>query len=229
MALNICVEAVIRLFFEIINFVFGDVTLLFRGHPEALWTVVLPETLRTIVWVVVFYLVKHFVRIRIVANAIIITIPLLLQLAAGALAAIPFIGWLFAGAVAVTAGVIAAIAWGFLTITDETVPAYLRIVGLPGMMVLGFISGIIGPLGIVMGMGAVAGLAFIANIVIPLSTLAVVVLTWWSPTWFCEMLNTSLKVLANIRQEGLVEGIEQSLYAIPFLIKNKIVKPDKER
>lgn len=223
MALNICVEALIRLLLEIVNFVFGDITLIFRGHPEALWDV-LQELLKTIVWVFIFFLVRYLVKIRILANAIVIGIPILLQWIAGFLAAIPLIGWLFAGAIAVTAGILSAIAWGFLAVTDETVPLYLRFVGLPGMIVIGFFSGVIGPFGIVINAGAIVALATIARIVIPLSTLIVVLLTWWSPTWFCETLNTSLKVLENVRQEGLVGGISESLIAIPLLIKNRLIK-----
>lgn len=224
MALNICIEALIRLFLEIINFVFGDITLLFRGHPEALWTVVLPELLKTLVWIGLFYLIRYLVRMRLLANLIIIGIPLLLGWVSGLLAAIPIIGWLFSGAVMATAGILSAIAWGFIAITDDTVPLYLRFVGLPGMIVLGFISGVWGPLGILINVGAIIAISTISRIMIPLSTLIVLLLTLWSPTWFCEIMNSSLKVLENVRQEGVIGGISESLIAIPILIKNRLIK-----
>jgi hypothetical protein len=223
MALNICVEALIRLLLEIINYVFGDITLLFRGHPEAFWTVVLPELLRTIVWIFIFYIIKYLIKVRFLANIIIIGIPLALTAIAGLFSAIPVIGWIFSGAILVTSAILSAIAWGFITITEESAPVYLRLIGLPGMMVLGAIAGAIGPFGILIDMGAVVALSTIASWVIPASTLIVLLLTFWSPTWFCETLNTSLKVIANVRQEGLVEGISQSLMFIP-LIKNRIIK-----
>ncbi len=219
MALNICVEALIRLIFEIINYVFGDVTLLFRGHPEAFWTVVLPELLRTISWIFIFFLIKYLVKVKLLANLIIIGIPIVLKLIATAFAAIPIIGWLFSGAILVTSAILSAIAWGFITITEDEVPFYLRVVGLPGMMVLGAVSGAIGVFGMVIDAGAIVALSTIARWVIPGSTLVVLLLTLWSPTWFCEMLNGSLKIIANVRQEGLIEGISQSLMMIPLFKK----------
>lgn len=226
MALNICVEALIRLLFEIINYMFGDITLLFRGHPEALWTVVLPELLRTVVWIFIFFLVRYLMKINFLANTVIIGIPVLLQFLSGILVGIPIIGWLFAGTIYVTAAILSAVAWGFLAITDETVPLYLRFVGLPGMMILGAISGLVGPFGLLMDAGAIVALSTIARIIVPLSTLIVLLLTFWSPTWFCETLNSSLKLLANVRQEGLVGGIKESLLFVP-LIKNRFAKTKK--
>ncbi len=224
MALNICIEAVIRLFLEIINYIFGDITLLFRGHPEALWTVVLPELLRTIAWVFIFFLVRYLVKIRLVANAIVIGIPVLLKLVATYLITIPIIGWIISPTLYVTAAILSAIAWGFLTLTDETIPFYLRFVGLPGMMILGAISGLIGPFGLLMDVGAIIALSTIPRIIVPLSTLIVILLTWWSPTLFCEMINSGLKLIESVRQEGLVEGVKEALLIIP-LIKNRIKKP----
>jgi hypothetical protein len=226
MALNICVEALLRLFFEIINFVFGDVTLIFRGQTDAIWNV-LQELLKTISWVFIFYLIRYLVKTRVLSYILIIGLPLLLHAIAGVMAGIPLIGWIFSGTILVTAGLLSAIAWGFIAITDETVPVYLRFIGLPGMMLLGFASGLLGPLGWVMAAGAVAALSTAARIVVPLSTLLVLLLTLWSPTWFCETLNTGLKGLANIRQEGLVEGIRETIIAVPILIKKRVAKFDK--
>ncbi len=228
MALSICVEALIRLFFEIINFALGDVTLIFRGHPEAVWDV-LQELLRTVVWIFVFYLIRYLTGTRIVSNAIIISIPLMLQAVGGYLGMIPILGWILSPTAFIAAGILSAIAWGFLAITDETVPLYLRFVGLPGMIVLGAISGIIGPFGILMAAGAIVALSTIAKIVVPLSTLIVLLLTWWSPTWFCEVLNSGLKILADVRQEGVVEGIKGYIAAIPILVKNRFIKINKPR
>lgn len=228
MALSICVEALIRLFLEIINFVFGDVTLIFTGHPEAFWDV-LQELLRTISWVFIFFLVRYLVKVKVLANAIIIGIPMLLTLVATALAAIPIIGWIFSGATLIASGILSALAWGFIALTDETVPLYLRFVGLPGMMLLGAIAGVIGPFGFLMSAGAIAALSTIAKIVIPLSTLIVLLLTFWSPTWFCETLNSTLKLMENVRQEGVVGGIRESLLFIPVLIKNRFTKVKDKR
>lgn len=240
MALNICIEAMIRLFLEIINFIFGDITLLFRGHPEALWTIVLPEMLKTIAWVFIFYLIKYIARSRIVSYILIIGLPLVLTWIAHALStfiasliATPLIGavvgFVIASPLLMVSGLLSAVAWGFLAITDDTVPLYLRIVGMPGMMVLGLIAGSIGPFGWLMAAGAVAGLTVAAGVIIPLSTLAVILITWWSPSFFCEKLNSTLKLLENIRQEGLIEGIKGSLVIIPVLIKKRIIKLYKER
>ncbi len=225
MALSICIEALIRLFFEIINFALGDVTLIFRGHPEAVWDV-LQELLKTVIWVFIFYLIRYLIGTRIVSNAIIISIPVALQAVGGFLGKIPILGWVISPTVFIAAGILSAIAWGFLAITDETVPLYLRFVGLPGMVMLGAISGIIGPFGVLMDAGAIVALATIAKIIVPLSTLIVLLLTWWSPTWFCEILNSGLRTLENIRQEGLVETVKGWWVLVP-LVKNRFIKINK--
>ncbi len=234
MALNICVEALIRLLLEIINFVFGDITLIFRGHPEAIWSV-LQELLKTIVWIFIFFIIKAMIKNRLVASAIIIGVPTFLIFLAKALSGFiasligtpvlgAIVGFLFSSPLIVISGILSALAWGFLAISDETVPLYLRFVGLPGMIVLGFISGAIGPLGLLLSVGAIVGVSMAARIVIPLSTLIVLLVTFWSPTFFCETLNSSLKLMESIRQEGLAGGIKGWLVFVPILIKKRITQ-----
>ncbi|MEM4245148.1 MAG: hypothetical protein QXR60_03015, partial [Candidatus Nanoarchaeia archaeon] len=198
MALNICVEALIRLLFEIINFVFGDITLIFRGHPEAFWDV-LQELLKTIVWIFIFFMIKTMIKNRFVARAIIVGVPTLLVFLANAVSGFvasligtpvlgAIVGFLFSSPLMIISGLLSALAWGFLAISDETVPMYLRFVGLPGMIVLGFVSGAIGPFGFLLSAGVIVGVSMAARIVIPLSTLIVLLVTFWSPTFFCETL-----------------------------------------
>ncbi|MEM4245134.1 MAG: hypothetical protein QXR60_02945, partial [Candidatus Nanoarchaeia archaeon] len=92
-----------------------------------------------------------------------------------------------------------------------------------------FISGAIGPFGFLLSAGVIVGVSMAARIVIPLSTLIVLLVTFWSPTFFCETLNSSLKLMEGVRQEGLAGGLKEWWVFIPVLIKNRLAKVYKKR
>jgi len=217
MGVHICIEALIRLFFEIIRVLFGNVTLLWKG---GYFETELPALLSTAKWVFIFILITMLVKNKFFRNILVIGIPAAINLLIDMLGMIPFIGTFLSIGVGIAGAPIAALGWAFVLWTDQEIHPLMRVAATPGIMILAAINAvqpfsIFGDLGyavvitkvpIIAGVG---GIAFIGIVIaIGIDSL-------------CALLNYTLKKWEAIRYEGFVSAILSCF----ILIKNKIYKP----
>ena len=212
MPLNICLEALIRLFFEVIRVLFGDVTLLWKG---GYFDTQLPALISTLKWVFVFTLVSMLSKNPLWKKIIILAIPFLV----GLLSYIPFIG----GILSVGAGIltmrIVVMSWVFVMWSDESIHWLLKIFATPGVVVFAALNAVFpytsvfGNLGYAFLMGYLPEIAAFLFLVI--SGLLIII----SPSFICNALNSVLQIWESIRYEGWTTAI----FGCLIFIKNKAV------
>ncbi len=212
MALNICLEAVIRLLFEISRVLFGDITLLWKGGYFA---TEIPALLSTLKWVFVFALVSMLSKNQLLKKFIILGIPFLV----GLLSFIPFIGGLLAVGAGILTMRIVVMAWVFVLWSDDRVHWLLRIFATPGVVIFAALNAVFpytsvfGNLGYAFLMGYLPEIAAFLFLVV--SGLIIII----SPSFLCGTLNSVLKTWEAVRYEGWGAAI----FGCLVFIRNKAV------
>lgn len=219
MALNVCLEAVIRLFFEIIRVLFGDVTLLWRG---GYFETQLPYLISTLKWVFVFTLLAMLVKNNLAQKLLIVGIPAAVNLLIDGLGLIPYVGTFLSTGAGIVGVPISALAWAFVLWTSEEVHPLLRVFATPGIMIVAAINAV-QPLSIIGDMGYAVAFVYIAEIMAFLGVIfvgAVVGLSvYFETTFVCSMINWALVKWETIRYEGWGAAIFSCL----VFIRNKVI------
>ena len=215
MPLNICLEALIRLFFEIVRVLFGDVTLIGNSYLDS----ELPHLISTLKWVFFFTLVAMLSKNPWIKKGLIIGIPSIIGLVKIPLSFIPFIGPFLSVGAGLASAPIVVISWLFILWIDDKIHPLLKVFATPGIMICAalnsvFPTSIFGNLGYVFLMGALPEItAFFGLLVIGF----IIIL---SPTFICSFVNRTLELWAAIRYEGFWAAIVSCL----VIIKNKAIK-----
>jgi hypothetical protein len=190
MALPVCAEAGIRLLLETLKFLGLD--------PSAPFYVDLRTMLGAIKWLFIFLIIKVLVKHKLISNSLIVGIPAMLNMVATGIAAIPFIGiigsaitWLVVGSIS---SAITSLAFGIILLTDERINLALRLIALPGMMMLGAMSGALIGLGVVGDVFIVIIMSYVPYAVIALSIAISGLIFFLSPGFLCELVNKALKL-----------------------------------
>ncbi|MBU4501846.1 MAG: hypothetical protein KKA79_04585 [Nanoarchaeota archaeon] len=215
MPINICIEALLRLFFEIIRVLFGDITLLWRG---GYFETQLPALISTFKWIFLFAIMTVLVQNRLIRKALIVMIPEFINLMIDLLGIIPFIGPFLSIGAGVIGAPIAALAWAFALWTDEHVHPMLRLFATPGVMILAAVNAI-HPFSIFGGAAYVVAFTFAAEIMAFLCIGLIGLIIILSPTFLCNFINGALKTWEEIRYEGWKAAIFGSF----MLVKNKAI------
>lgn len=215
MALNVCLEAVIRLFFEIVRVLFGDVTLIWRG---GYFDTELPYLLSTLKWVFVFTLLAMLVKNNLFQKLLIVGIPAVVNLLIDSLGLIPYIGSFFSVGAGIVGVPISALAWAFVLWTDDHVHWLLRIFATPGIMVCAAINAV-QPVSFAGDFGFAIAIAYVPEIMAFLGVVVMGILVAISPEWMCSTVNWTLVKWETIRYEGLWSAVIGCL----VVIRNKAV------
>lgn len=213
MALNICLEALIRLFFEIVRVLFGNITLIWKGGYLASE---LPSLLSTLKWVMIFAVVAMVSKNHLIRKLIIVGIPSLI----GLLSYIPLIGNFLAIAAGIAAARVVVVSWVFVLWSDERIHPLLKFFATPGVMICAALNAVFpytstfGNLGYAFFMGYLPEIgAFLAIVFMGVSVIA-------SPTSLCSALNWVLIQWEVIRYEGWTTA----LLSCFMFIRNKAFK-----
>lgn len=215
MALNICLEALIRLLFEIVRVLFGDVTLIWNGgylDSE------LPALLSTLKWVLFFTVLAMFTKNRLLKNILVIGVPAAFSLLVDGLNLIPYVGTFFAVGAGIAGIPIAALAWAFVLWTDDKVHPLLRIFATPGIMVCAAINAV-QPVSFAGDFGFAIAIAYVPEIMAFLGVVVMGILIALSPEWMCSTVNWTLVKWETIRYEGWGAAI----FGCLVFIRNKAV------
>lgn len=216
MALNICLEALIRLLFEITRVLFGDVTLIWRGgylDSE------LPALLSTLKWVLFFTILAMVTKNRLLRNILVVGVPAAFGLLVDFLNFIPYVGTFFAVGAGIAGMPISALAWAFVLWVDEDVHWLLRVFATPGIMICAAINAV-WPTSVVGDLGFAVALAYAPEIVAFFGVVAMGIIIAVSPAWLCSILNRVLVLWEAIRYEGLWSAVIGCL----VVIRNKAVE-----
>ena len=216
MDVNICLESLIRLFFEIVRVLFGDVTLLWRGDY---FESELPALISTLKWVFLFAFIAMFIHNQLMRKLLIVGIPAVFNFLIDSLSAIPFVGTFFSVGVGIVGAPIAALAWSFALWTDDNVHPLLRLFATPGIMVLAAVNAV-QPISIVGDLGYAFAFAYFAEILSFLSIVFVGIIILFNPTFLCSVLNGTLVKWETIRYEGWGAAV----FGCLVFIKNKAIK-----
>lgn len=212
---HICLEALIRLFFEIVRVLFGDVTLIWQGsYLES----ELPALLSTLKWILFFTILAMVVKNKTLRNVIVIGVPAVVNLSIDALGLIPYIGSFFAIGVGIAGVPIAALAWAFVLWVDDKVHPLLKIFATPGVMLCAAVNAV-QPASVFGDFGFALALSYAPEIVAFFGIIAIGIIIVISPTWLCSALNKVLIVWEGIRYEGWKAAVLGSL----VFVKNKAV------
>ena len=187
MALPICAETGIRLFLEILKFLGFD--------PTAAAYIDLGAMLGAIKWVFLFLIVKVLIKNRLAATAVIASIPMTFNLVGSFLGLIPFVGWLFTIFFGLVAAGVSAIAWSIIILTDDRINILLRIIALPGMMILGAVNALLPFIGIATSIGAAALFAYIPYLMIGISLMLYGLIVYLSPAFLCGAMNNVIALI----------------------------------
>ncbi len=219
MALNICIEAVIRLFFEIIRVLLGDITLIWRG---GYFETELPYLVSTLKWVFIFTLLTMLVKNNLFQKLLIVGIPAVVNLFIDALGLIPYVGTSLSVGVGIVGVPISALAWAFILWTDEEVHPLLRVFATPGIMIAAAINAV-QPLSIIGDLGYAVAFTYLAEIMAFLGVVfigAIVGLSvYLQSTFICSAINWALSKWETIRYEGWGAAI----FGCLVFIRNKVV------
>lgn len=219
MALNVCLEAVIRLFFEIIRVLFGDVTLLWRG---GYFETQLPYLVSTLKWVFIFTLLTMLVKNNLFQKLLVVGIPAVVNLLIDAFGLIPYVGTIISTGIGIVGVPISALAWAFVLWTDEEIHPLLRFFATPGIMIAAAINAV-QPLSIIGDLGYAVAFAYIAEIMAFLGVIfsgAIVGLSMYLQTTFiCSAINWALSKWETIRYEGWSAAI----FGCLVFIRNKVI------
>ncbi|MBM3199313.1 hypothetical protein FJZ53_00125 [Candidatus Woesearchaeota archaeon] len=216
MALQVCVEALIRLFFEIIRVLFGDITLLWRG---GYFDTQIPYLISTLKWILFFTILAMMVKNAKLRAFLIICVPVAVNLLIDSLGAIPFIGTALSVGVGIAGAPITALAWAFILWVDDRVHWALRIFATPGIMLAGAIVATLPYFSAPIDIGYAAGVAFAPEIMAFLGLAVIGVIIIISPTGMCSALNWSLQKWEAIRYEGWSAAV----FGCLVLIRNKAI------
>ncbi|MBL7100826.1 MAG: hypothetical protein ISS23_02620 [Nanoarchaeota archaeon] len=215
MDLNVCLEVLIRLFFEIIRVLFGNITLLWKGgYLES----EIPALLSTLKWIFFFTILTVIVKNRVLKNLFIIGVPAAFSFLIDLFGLIPFVGTFFSVGVGIAGIPIAALAWAFVLWTDEKVHPLLRFFATPGIMICAAINAV-QPFSIVGDFSFALAIAYVPEIMAFFGIVFVGIVIILSPTFLCSILNSVLVKWADIRYEGLWSAVIGCL----VVIKNKAV------
>jgi len=216
MAVNICLEALLRLFFEILRVLFGNVTLLWKG---GYFESELPYLISTCKWIFVFVLIAALVKNHTLRNLLIVGIPATFNLLIDTLNLIPFVGTFFSIGAGIIGVPIAALAWSFALWIDDRVHPLLRIFATPGIMILAAVNAV-WPTSIFGDLGYALLSGFLPEISAFIGLIVIGVITILNPTFLCSAINKVLLKWETIRYEGWGAAI----FGCFFLIKNKAIE-----
>lgn len=218
MALPICLEAVIRLFFELVRFFLGDVTLIFKSGFFDYLEVGLPVMLSRLWFLAIFVVIMLVFRQDFMRNLVILSIPAVINFFSDAANVLP--GGQFIGVPGTILGVfVSATAWAFLVLSNPRIHPLLRLVAVPGMMVLGAINAI-QPASFVGDILAFVGFTYMAEIAAFLAFIVIGVIVIISPPFICGSVNKVLVVIEGFRYEGF-GGAWSALWSIFIFFRNK--------
>lgn len=213
---SICIEALIRLFFEIMRVLFGDVSLLWRG---GYFDTQIPALISTLKWILFFTILSMIVKNQFLKKVLIIGIPAVFSLLIDGLSVIPYVGTLFSIGVGIAGVPISALAWAFVLWVDDRVHPLLRIFATPGIMICAAINAV-QPVSIAGDFGFAVAVAYMPELMAFLSIIFIGVLMIFSPTWLCSSINWVLVKWETIRYEGWSAAI----FGCLMLIRNKVVQ-----
>lgn len=210
---HICLEALIRLFFEIVRVLFGDVTLIWQG---SYLDSELPALLSTLKWILFFAILAMVVKNKTLRNVIVIGVPAVVNLSIDALSLIPFVGSFFAFGFGIAGVPIAVLAWAFVLWIDDQVHPLLKIFATPGVMFCAAFN-TIHPVSLVGDFGFALALSYAPELVAFFCMIAISIPIVISPAWLCSALNKVLVIWEGIRYEGWKAALLSSL----VFFKNK--------
>lgn len=213
---HICLEALIRLLFEIVRVLFGDVTLIWRGgYLET----EIPALLSTLKWILFFTLIAMVTKNRLLKNLIILGVPAVFSLLIDGLSLIPYIGTFFSISIGIVGVPISALAWAFVLWTDDQVHWLLRLFATPGIMICAAINAV-QPISIGGDLGFAVAIAYMPELMAFLAVIFIGVVIILSPTFLCSALNWVLVKWETIRYAGWKVAILGCL----VFIRNKVIK-----
>jgi len=212
---HICLEALIRLFFEIIRVLFGDVTLIGAGYLDSQ----LPALLSTLKWILFFTILSMVVKNQVLKKLIIIGVPAIFSLLIDLLGLIPYVGTFFSVGVGIAGVPIAALAWAFVLWVDDRVHWLLRVFATPGIMICAAINAV-QPVSIAGDFGFALAIAYMPELMAFLGIIFIGVMMILTPTWLCTPLNWVLVKWETIRYEGWGAAI----FGCLLLIRNKAIQ-----
>jgi len=222
MTINICLEAFIRLFFELIRFFLGDVSLIFRSGFFAYLEVGLPVMISRLWLIFLFVVIIIVFRTDFIRNLVILSVPAAINSFSDIVNLIP--GGQFIGVPGVMLGVfVSAIAWAFLVLSNDKIHPFLRVAAAPIMMALGAINAA-QPASIIGDGIAFLGFTYMAEIAAFSMFIILGLIVLVSPTFICSAINKVLMVISSYRYEGVV-GAWSTMFSAFLFIKNKALKP----
>ncbi len=222
MALNICLEAIIRLFFEVIRVLFGDVTIIFKssniiaGLVEYLGSQI-PALISTLKWIFIFILISMLSKNQLLKKVIILGIPFLV----GLLSYIPFIGNLLAVGAGILTMRIVVISWVFVLWSDDRIHWLLRIFATPGVMIIAALNAVFPYTSVFGNLGYAFLTSYVPEVAAFLFIVVMGLIFIISQSWtgLCEVLNFVLVKWETIRYEGWGAAI----FGCLVFIRNKVV------
>lgn len=221
MALNICLEAFIRLFFEIIRFLFGDVSLIFRSSFFAYLEVGLPVMISRLWLIFIFVVIILVFRQPFMRNLVILSIPAAMNSFSDFMNILPTgISQIIGIPIAFLGIFVSAIAWGFLVLSNEKIHPLLRISAAPIMMILGAANAA-QPVSIVGDAIAFLGFTYMAEIAAFAMFIIMGLIVLASPTFICSAVNKVLMVISGYRYEGVV-GAWSTIWSCLIFIPKKV-------
>ncbi len=215
--MHICLEALIRLFLEVLRSLFGDITLLWKG---GYLSSELPTLISTLKWIFFFTVVAMLTKSRIFRTMIIVGVPSFVNLIIDKLNLIPHIGSIISFIGGIALAPITALAWAYALLIDEEINPFLRIAATPGIMILAAIN-TIHPLTILGDISFILASGFIPQI-IAFTTIGLIgLIIFLSPSFLCIVINKVLKLWSSWRYSTililsptLVSLIREKIYKI---------------
>jgi len=222
MALNVCLEAIIRLFFEIVRVLFGDVTIIFKSGNiitglGAYFYSQTPALLSTLKWVFVFILVSMLSKNELLKKMIILSIPFLV----GLLSYIPFIGKFLAVGAGILTMRIIVISWVFVLWSDERVHWLLRLFATPGVVIIAALNAVFPYTSVFGNLGYAFLISYVPEVAAFLFLVVIGLIFIFASSWtgLCEVVNFVLIKWETVRYEGWGAAI----FGCLVFIRNKVV------
>lgn len=216
MAINICFEAFIRLFFEFVRFFFGDVTLIFREGFFSYLDVGVPVMVSRLWLIFLFVGITLVFRTDFIRNIVILSIPAFLNLFSDMTSII-------GTPVMILSIFVSAVAWAVLVLSNEKIHPLLRVAAAPVMMVLGGINAV-QPFSIAGDVTVFFAFTYMAEIAAFSTFIILGLIILVSPTFICSALNKALVIIESYRYEGII-GAWSTMFSAFLFIKNKALRP----
>lgn len=205
--MNICLEALIRLFFEIVRVLFGDVTLIWKGGYLASE---LPALLSTLKWIMVFTVIAMLSKNHLIKKLLIVSIPSLV----GLLSFIPYVGNFLAIAAGIATARVVVISWAFVLWSDDRIHPLLRFFATPGVMIAAALNAVF-PFSSTFGN---LGYAFFAGYLPEVAAFLAIIFTGVAivvrPTFLCSAVNSVLILWETVRYEGWTSALFSCFIAV---------------